>query len=95
MDYDFTAQMEEDLDMISEGKKKWKNITKHYYKDFHPIVERLMKKDKGDNEMKRELGKDSEGHKMGVMITRSGLELRIVKLVNKKRMAQKNWSLVI
>ena len=53
-----------------------------------------MKKDKGDNEMKREIGKDSEGHKMGVMITRSGLT-RIVKLVNKKRMAQKNWSLVI
>lgn len=41
MDYKFTAQMEEDLDLIAEGKKDLVKVLKEFYKGFHPIVEKL------------------------------------------------------
>ena len=43
MGIEFTANMENMLDMIAEGKAKWYNILKQYYDIFNPIVERLNK----------------------------------------------------
>ncbi len=34
VDYDFTAKMEEDLDDIADGKKKWQPIIKEFYEPF-------------------------------------------------------------
>ena len=34
MDYDFTAQMEDDLDEIAAGKKEWKKIVGDFYQPF-------------------------------------------------------------
>lgn len=39
MDYNFTAQIEDDFDDIAEGKKKWVNLVDAYYKPFHKTVE--------------------------------------------------------
>lgn len=39
MDYDFTAEMEEDLDRIARGEKEWEAIVKTFYKPFHKKVE--------------------------------------------------------
>lgn len=43
VDYDFTANMEEDLDKIAEGKKEWQPIIDDFYK---PFKENLKKKEK-------------------------------------------------
>jgi DNA topoisomerase I len=43
VDYTFTAEMEEDLDKIAEGKKKWQPIIKAFYT---PFIKNLEKKDK-------------------------------------------------
>lgn len=43
VDYSFTAKMEEDLDDIARGQKKWRPIIKNFYNPFHI---NLMQKDK-------------------------------------------------
>jgi len=43
VDYDFTAKMENDLDDIAEGKKKWQPVISEFY---FPFKENLTKKDK-------------------------------------------------
>lgn len=46
MDYQFTANMEDKLDDIADGKVKWVKVMKDFYKDFHPIVEKIKAKAK-------------------------------------------------
>lgn len=38
MEYDFTAEMEEDLDRIARGEKDWKKIMKEFYTSFAKTV---------------------------------------------------------
>ncbi|MFZ5377023.1 MAG: type I DNA topoisomerase [Patescibacteria group bacterium] len=40
MNYDFTAEIEEDLDRVSLGKKQWKQVVREFYK---PLSERIDK----------------------------------------------------
>ncbi|MDD3285301.1 MAG: type I DNA topoisomerase [Patescibacteria group bacterium] len=35
VDYNFTAGMENDLDEVAEGKKKWQPVISEFYQDFH------------------------------------------------------------
>lgn len=47
VDLEFTAQMEEKLDEVAEGKKNWKNVVKDFYKPFAEnlaVVEKEMDK---------------------------------------------------
>lgn len=39
IDYQFTAQMEENLDNIAEGGKKWQPVIKNFYEPFHANLE--------------------------------------------------------
>lgn len=39
VDLDFTAEMEEDLDKVAEGKKDWTKLLGDFYKPFHKLVE--------------------------------------------------------
>ncbi len=41
MNIKFTANLEDKLDLISEGKVKWYNILREYYDIFNPICEKL------------------------------------------------------
>lgn len=34
MDYDFTAELEEELDKVAEGELEWKKVLNDFYKDF-------------------------------------------------------------
>ncbi|MBL7250170.1 type I DNA topoisomerase [Alloalcanivorax marinus] len=34
MDYNFTAQMEETLDQVAEGKRHWRDVLDEFYRDF-------------------------------------------------------------
>jgi len=39
VDYKFTAKMEENLDLIAAGKKKWQPVIGDFYSDFHNNLE--------------------------------------------------------
>ncbi len=41
MEYDFTAEMEEDLDRISRGEKKWKDVVREFYKPLDKIIAKV------------------------------------------------------
>lgn len=43
VDYNFTAEMEEDLDEIALGKKEWVPIIDAFYKPFHSLIEKKEK----------------------------------------------------
>ncbi|HUC78738.1 MAG TPA: type I DNA topoisomerase [Candidatus Saccharimonadales bacterium] len=38
VDYDFTANAEKNFDLIAEGKIKWQEMLKNFYKDFHELI---------------------------------------------------------
>ena len=41
LDYNFTAKVETEFDEIAEGKKKWNDEIKEFYKGFHPEIEKV------------------------------------------------------
>ena len=54
MDYNFTAQMEERLDEIAEGKLDWKQVLNEFYKDFSKKLETAESEGKGMRRLTRE-----------------------------------------
>ncbi len=74
MDYKFTASMEDSLDEIAEGNKKWTKVLEGFYKKFHPVVEKLIEsKDTVKSDMTRILGKHPIlGHEIQATIARFG-----------------------
>ncbi len=64
VDYEFTAQMEDELDAISRGEKQWKPLMQDFWSDFAPQV-----KDKDESVTRaevmqaRELGTDPKSGK--------------------------------
>lgn len=42
MEYEFTAEMEEDLDRISRGEKEWVGVVRAFYSPFHATVEKAL-----------------------------------------------------
>ena len=43
MDYQFTADMEEQLDEVEEGRKDWKEIVRNFYQPFQALLEHADK----------------------------------------------------
>lgn len=43
LNYNFTADVEKEFDLIADGEIKWTNAIDKFYKNFHPIVEDTMK----------------------------------------------------
>lgn len=41
MDFDFTAEMEDDLDEIASGKKDWQKIVKAFYQPLHKKIDEV------------------------------------------------------
>ena len=39
VDYDFTAKLEDDLDLVSLGKKEWVPLLEHFWRPFHKLCE--------------------------------------------------------
>lgn len=58
MDYNFTAKVEQEFDKIAEGKDKWTQEMKKFYKDFEPEVDRVMNSRSEHKAGERELGID-------------------------------------
>lgn len=72
MDFNFTAKVEEQFDIIAEGKVKWENMLKDFYKPFHQQVEETLEiSEKANGE--RILGTDLQtGKPVSVKIGRYG-----------------------
>ncbi|WP_281646885.1 type I DNA topoisomerase [Parendozoicomonas sp. Alg238-R29] len=47
LDYNFTANMEEDLDHVANGESDWKNLLNGFYKDFRSKLEQAEQKEGG------------------------------------------------
>ncbi len=43
VDPGFTAAMEDDLELVAEGKRNWRELLKEFWKEFLPMVERAAK----------------------------------------------------
>lgn len=72
MDFNFTATVEEQFDIIAEGKGKWNNMISTFYKPFHEQVEKTLQiSEKANGE--RILGTDQvSGKQVSVKIGRFG-----------------------
>jgi DNA topoisomerase-1 len=84
MDYKFTADMENNLDDVADGKLVWTKVLGKFWKDFNPLVEKLDKtivtKEIMDEHMK-ELGvHPKSGNKIVVTMARYG---PVVKMTDK------------
>ena len=65
VDYQFTAQMEENLDEIAEGTKDWKPIIATFYEPFHEnIINKTAEISKKETTSAREIGIDPADGKM-------------------------------
>jgi DNA topoisomerase-1 len=42
VEYDFTADLEEKLDEVSDGKLDWKALLREFWKEFHPKTEEIL-----------------------------------------------------
>lgn len=45
VEYDFTAELEEALDEVSDGKIEWKSLLRDFWKDFHATVADAKERD--------------------------------------------------
>lgn len=73
MDYNFTANVEKELDEVAEGEMNWTKLISTFYKDFDPQVERTMNAKMEHRVGERELGTDPKtGKPVSVKIGRFG-----------------------
>ena len=73
LDYNFTAQIEEKIDDIAEGKLPWGNEIKTFYDDFHPTVDKALNMRLEHKVGERMLGTDpATGKPVSVKIGRFG-----------------------
>ncbi len=64
MDYDFTANVEKDFDLIAEGERVWNEVIAQFYAPFHHKVEQAVS-DRQYSRIERELGTDpADGQKI-------------------------------
>jgi len=63
MDYNFTADVEKDFDLIADGKMQWNKMISDFYAPFHKSVEHTMEHSER-NLGERELGTDPETGKI-------------------------------
>ena len=74
IDYNFTAQVEKDLDKIAEGEEEWESTIDNFYKDFHKTIEDSSSKKTERKAGERLLGNDPKtGKPVYVKIGRFGV----------------------
>lgn len=78
MDYNFTANVEQDFDAIAEGKEDWHKMLKTFYKDFEPTVQKTINTRSEHKAGERVLGDDPKtGKPVSVKIGRYGPVVQI------------------
>ena len=78
MDYNFTARVEEQFDLIAEGKAEWLKMMRGFDKDFEPVVDKVMNERSEHKAGERLLGNDPKtGRPVYVKICRFGPAVQI------------------
>lgn len=78
LDYNFTADVEKDLDKVAEGKAKWEKTIDTFYKGFHKLIETASKQKAEHKVGERVLGTDPKsGRPVSVKIGRFGVVAQI------------------
>ncbi len=78
LDYNFTANVEQEFDTIAEGKEQWTDMLKDFYTKFEPTVEKTMNSRQEHKAGERELGTDPKsGKPVYVKIGRFGPVIQI------------------
>lgn len=78
MDYNFTANVEEQFDDIAAGKAQWNSMIKTFYKGFEPIVQTALNARSEHKAGERVLGEDpATGKPVSVKIGRFGPVVQI------------------
>ena len=78
MDYNFTANVEKDFDLVAEGKKNWTELIRNFYEEFDPQVEKTLSEKSEHKVGERELGTDpASGKPVSVKIGRFGPMVQI------------------
>ena len=78
MDYNFTAKVEQQFDLIADGKEEWTDMMKHFDQEFEPTVEKVMNARSEHKAGERRLGDDPKtGHPVFVKIGRYGPVVQI------------------
>lgn len=73
MDYNFTAQIEEEFDAVAEGNMRWSDSIQRFYTNFHPDVESVTQLRLERKVGERSLGTDPKtGRQVSVKIGRFG-----------------------
>jgi len=77
LDYNFTANLEEEFDQIASGNRKWTTVMSNFYDQFHPTVKKV--EETADRERgERILGTDPKtGKKVLVRLARFGAMAQI------------------
>ena len=79
LDYNFTAKVEADFDLIASGQENWTKMMKSFYKDFHPQVEDVSQNAERESG-ERILGKDPKsGRQLSVRLGKFGPIVQIGK----------------
>ena len=78
MDYNFTAKVEQQFDLIADGKEEWTDMMQHFDREFEPTVEKVMNARSEHKAGERKLGDDPKsGHPVFVKIGRYGPVVQI------------------
>ena len=72
LDYQFTADMEDDLDAIARGEKKWKAIVRAFFTPFQKNVKEVTKDAERTQVPVEETGESCPECKEGKLVIRSG-----------------------
>ena len=77
IDYDFTANLEDQLDAVSRGEKQWIPVLDEFWKPFKKTVD-IKETDTGRDDLFRQLGTDEEsGKPISVRVGRYGAFVQI------------------
>ncbi len=63
VDYDFTATVEGQFDLVAEGKETWHKMIGDFYKDFHPLIAEVADVSRSEVSQAKELGIDPKTKK--------------------------------
>lgn len=78
VDYNFTADVEKNLDKVAEGKAKWEKSIDTFYKGFHKQIEESLQQKAEHKVGERILGNDPKsGRPVSVKIGRYGVVAQI------------------
>ena len=86
MDYNFTAKVENQFDLIAEGKESWTEAMKDFDQKFEPTVENVMNAHSEHKAGERQLGTDPQsGKPVFVKIGRFGPVVQIGSADDKEK----------